>query len=372
MIYIDVSQLSRFVRAGKQVSGIQRLTLNSFVGLTGLLGDGHVGGIVYDEAQAQFRRLSVTELFGGGSGHHVQFSKNDKLLFMEWYWNQAVFEAGLKAGKTEGAHHFRFIHDVIPVARPEFVRGENTRRFKANTELALHAADVVLTNSDYSGQDILRHFPIAATKPLHVVKLPHEFSIVDGGGIVRPITRDTKIAAAELDAKVAALSGQNYVLMVGTLEERKNTLLAVKMWQRLCWKHGSNFPKLVLVGFYSAHSIPYTASLMVRTATSRNIVHLSNCSDLELAWLYQHCLFSLYISQYEGWGLPIGESLWFGKPVVAQNNSSLPEVGGPLVDQVGNGRLEQLEDACEKLNFDHRYRASREANIESQELRRWA
>jgi len=57
---------------------------------------------------------------------------------------------------------------------------------------------------------------------------------------------------------------------------------------------------------------------------------VENPSDEELAYLYKNSLFTVFPSYYEGWGLPIGESLWFGKPVVASNTSSMREVGGML------------------------------------------
>ena len=51
-------------------------------------------------------------------------------------------------------------------------------------------------------------------------------------------------------------------------------------------------------------------------------------SDAELASLYRDCLFTLYPSFYEGWGLPVTESLCFGKTVAASNRGSIPEAGG--------------------------------------------
>ena len=105
MIYVDCSQLSRFVRTGKPVSGIQRLTLNSVVGLHELLGEEQVKVLVYDEASSTFRCLSVGGLFSGEKGEPAVFRRDDRVLLMEWYWNQSAFEAGLNAGKSNGTKH---------------------------------------------------------------------------------------------------------------------------------------------------------------------------------------------------------------------------------------------------------------------------
>ena len=46
--------------------------------------------------------------------------------------------------------------------------------------------------------------------------------------------------------------------------------------------------------------------------------------------LYEGCLFTLLPSLFEGWGLPVGESLALGKPCLAASGTALPEAGGAL------------------------------------------
>ena len=59
---------------------------------------------------------------------------------------------------------------------------------------------------------------------------------------------------------------------------------------------------------------------------------LNHVSDGDLALLYQYAEFTVFPSLYEGWGLPIAESLAFGKFCLASNAASIPEVGGALVE----------------------------------------
>lgn len=374
MIYVDASQLFRFIKAGKPVTGIQRLTLMSLMGLQELLGDEKVRPMVFDIERNCFVAASVSVFFAKdlSAFQPADFASEDKLLFIEWYWNQQAFEASLQAGKSVGAQTFRFMHDVIPVARPDLVRNSLTQRFRANTSRALLAADHVLTNSDFSRADILKHFSNQmAGKPIDVLKLPHEFTIVDPGGLVQKLERGADIPITKLRPSIAALAEQKFALMVGTLEPRKNSLEVVKAWSRLASQHRGNMPKLVAVGFYSAHRLLYTASLVVQLRLRRSLLHLDNCSDSELAWLYRHCQFGIYASQYEGWGLPIGESLWFEKPVIAQQVSSMPEVGGMLTDYADVGDLPQFSTTIEKLTFSAEYRSRRIAEISNAKLRDW-
>lgn len=65
---------------------------------------------------------------------------------------------------------------------------------------------------------------------------------------------------------------------------------------------------------------------------NRLIVHLQSVTDDELAWYYKNCAFSIYPSMYEGWGLPVAESLSIGKYCIASGATSIPEIGGDLVD----------------------------------------
>lgn len=93
--------------------------------------------------------------------------------------------------------------------------------------------------------------------------------------------------------------------------------------------------------------------------------------DHELAYLYRNCLFTVYPSFYEGWGLPIGESLWFKKPVVASKTSSMAEVGGNMVDYVDPYSPSDIKRAIMKLITDVSYRNSRIEGISKATLRSW-
>jgi glycosyltransferase involved in cell wall biosynthesis len=56
------------------------------------------------------------------------------------------------------------------------------------------------------------------------------------------------------------------------------------------------------------------------------VIILTNASDQILDYLYRNCMFTLYPSIYEGWGLPIAESMNYGKPCITSNTSSMKEV----------------------------------------------
>jgi glycosyltransferase involved in cell wall biosynthesis len=74
--------------------------------------------------------------------------------------------------------------------------------------------------------------------------------------------------------------------------------------------------------------------------------------------LYEHALFCVFPSLYEGWGLPVAEALALGKPVICSDRGPLPEVGGNLVEYIDPWDLPGWVDAIERLWLDEDRRQS--------------
>ena len=76
---------------------------------------------------------------------------------------------------------------------------------------------------------------------------------------------------------------------------------------------------------------------------------LEGTSDPDLAALYRRCLFTVYPSLYEGWGLPVTESLCYGKTPLLSRVASLPEAGGEFADYFEIGSKVGLAAALKRL-----------------------
>ena len=94
-------------------------------------------------------------------------------------------------------------------------------------------------------------------------------------------------------------------------------------------------------------------------------------TDDELTWLYSRAAFTVFPSLAEGWGLPIGESLWFGKPCVASNAASMPEVGGPLCSYADPRAMDSFATPILRLVQDADFHRSSVAAIQASRLRTW-
>lgn len=127
----------------------------------------------------------------------------------------------------------------------------------------------------------------------------------------------------------ALADGRPYVLCVATLESRKNHALLLHAWLTLLRRHGEHaLPRLVLVGRQGFGADAALRLLEHAPELRRNAVWLRDVSDALLARLYEGCLFTIFNSFYEGWGLPVTEALSHGKLVLAPDHSSLREAGG--------------------------------------------
>jgi glycosyltransferase involved in cell wall biosynthesis len=134
----------------------------------------------------------------------------------------------------------------------------------------------------------------------------------------------------------------------------------------------SELPKLVFAGKYGKGGAAFQDALAADPRLAGYVVVLHAPSDKDLAWLYQNCLFTAFPSQFEGWGLPVGEAAWFGKFSVASNATSIPEVCGDLIDYVDPHDPASIEAALQRVLSDPAYLAAREQRIVDATLRPWS
>ncbi|MDB5663101.1 MAG: glycosyltransferase family 1 protein, partial [Sphingomonas bacterium] len=165
-----------------------------------------------------------------------------------------------------------------------------------------------------------------------------------------------------------------FVLFVSTIEARKNQVGAVDAWHQLILKHGKDkVPQLVLVGKRGFGSEQALDRVALNPDLTDRVTVLHGATDAELEALYRKCLFTIYPSIYEGWGLPVTESLIHGKVPLTSNNSSLPQAGGGFSVQFDARSNAAFLDALESLIFDAAKREALEKRIvEGFRMRRWA
>ncbi|WP_161625676.1 glycosyltransferase [Sphingobium quisquiliarum] len=123
-----------------------------------------------------------------------------------------------------------------------------------------------------------------------------------------------------------------FILAVGGIHIRKNYGLLADVWAILHDKMGDATPHLVIVGGVAWNGTELARAISEDRRLKDRIHILTDIDDASLAELYDLCLFTVYPSLYEGWGLPVGESLAHGKICLASNASSMKEIAPDFTD----------------------------------------
>jgi glycosyltransferase involved in cell wall biosynthesis len=255
------------------------------------------------------------------------FAPGDVLVSIGGGWNHpGSGEVCRRLREQIGFRSVHFIHDVIPIKCPQFYRTGFGSLIHEWMSVTCRSSELFLANSRHTRNDVLeycRRFDLPEP-PIEVVRL--------GEGVLPEDGEGSPPAGPGFDPN------KPFVLSVGTVEVRKNHQLLYHAWRRLV-RRDPGAPPLVLAGAVGWLADDVLHQMRHDPFTRGHIILLGGCDNGHLAWLYRHCMFTVFPSHYEGWGLPIAESLAFGKYCIASNTSSMPEIGGDLVGAHDPGDL---------------------------------
>lgn len=176
----------------------------------------------------------------------------------------------------------------------------------------LRRADHIVTFSQHSAADIQRHFQVPA------------FRITVSAGAPRPSFQPAS-SDQILETRQRISGGQPYFLYAGAIHPRKNIDSLIRAFD--LFKQSSGLPfKLVLAGRMAWKVKPVQAAL--KQSPFRQDIILPGHLDhgMEAITAASHAM--VYPSFYEGFGLPIIESIQCNVPVITSNCASMPEVAG--------------------------------------------
>ena len=209
------------------------------------------------------------------------------------------------------------IHDLIFLRHPEFYNWIDTKIYAWKFHQTLREADHIIAVSECTKRDIIAYgdFDESRISVIYQSYAPR-FSVPNHGDCPRDSS------AAKIMGTVPVIPSR-YILSVGSIEARKNILLAVKALPYL-----PDDISLVIVGRHTKYTDEVSAYAKANRLEHR-IRILHGVSDEELPALYAGAEVFVYPSRYEGFGIPIIEAIGSGLPVVACTGSCLEEAGGP-------------------------------------------
>ena len=255
----------------------------------------------------------------------------------DWFAGQADlyhFPNFIRPPLSRGRKSVVTIHDVSFLRMPETTEAKNLAWLSAEIRRTAERADAILTDSQFSAREICE-----------LLKAPQEKVFPVWLGLPTFGPPPAPEAVARLRGKLGL--EKPYLLMVGTIEPRKNIPFLVKIYEALKDFDGD----LALAGGLGWKTGP-TLRAISESPRKAGIHLLKHLDDAQLSALYAGAAAFVYPTRYEGFGFPPLEAMGRGAPVVAARNSSLPEVLGAAAEWVDGFDAEEWAEKVRAVLSD--------------------
>jgi len=225
------------------------------------------------------------------------------------------------------------VHDLIAWKHPEWFPSEVTG-YRQRWCNWIKQSNFLICVSAATKNDLLEIFPEVLEKQTAVVYL---------GPSLKNGSHDTGNPSNHSANLPPALVGREYLLSVCTIEPRKNLgrlLLAYKEFKETT----KSDCLLALVGG-TGWLQDIEELLRPLGKFSSDVVVTGYVPNEMLSSLYKNALAFIYPSLYEGFGLPVLDSMSMGVPVITSNVSSLPEITGESALLVNPFQINEIAEA---------------------------
>ena len=248
------------------------------------------------------------------------------------------------------------MHDLIVRRYPEFFKPADRVIHRMKMHHAGRVADVVVAISMQTKRDLIDLMGVDERK----IKVVYQSC--------DPIFWNDELRIRNEEIRIKYSLPEKYVICVGTLEERKNQLKVIEAMKQL--------PKEVALVIVGRPRGEYGKRVL--SCADDRVRVMTNVDFKDFPMLYGGAVASVYLSRFEGFGIPVLESMCCDTPVVTSNISSMPEAGGDaalyadpddvssvaahlqrLLDDdvfrqqcIEKGRIQRLKFAPEKVTAD--------------------
>jgi len=279
-----------------------------------------------------------------GRMHRVQLPEKPDLM----HW---TYPMPLRIG---GIPNLYTLHDLVPLRLP-YTTLDNKRQYLKMVRKIAQTADHIVTVSESAKTDIMSILGVPEkriTNTYQAVNIPAKY-------------RDKPTQIVELELRgTFGLDYKDYYLFWGSIEPKKNVGRIIEAYLA----SGVKAP-LVIVGAQAWKSEDELKLLdddhlrtMIRidneTRVKRKIIQLSYAPFPLLVSLIRGAKCTIFPSLYEGFGLPVLESMLLGTPVISSNTASIPEVAGEAAILVDPYDAQKIAQAIRAVDADEGLRNS--------------
>ena len=259
-------------------------------------------------------------------------------------WEQAVLPLQLMRRKPALVHSLGYVsplaapcpqvvtvHDVNYLGHKGRRTALGRRAFQFFVERTVKRADRVITISEFSKGEIVKHLDVPADKVtvVHAAGRPHD-----------------ELAATGVQPEIVRSIGRPYILAFSSLSAHKNIPRLISAFSRL----SSSVPHaLVLVGHLPEKS---GARSQMQSAKDERIIFTGYVPDEEVDALMRGASLFAFPSLYEGFGLPILDAQHAGVPVTCSSAGAMPEVAGEGALLFDPYSVEDMANALERCLVD--------------------
>ncbi|MFW2381159.1 MAG: glycosyltransferase family 4 protein [Acidimicrobiales bacterium] len=282
------------------------------------------------------RRLSPSRL---GSVTPFELHADDVLVIGWGEWWDPNFIRFVVDAAGQGVKVVQMVHDLGPVSQPHLA-GNSSSFIDYFTEV-LPVAALLVSVSDHTRQELLRWGAKLGLNDLPI-------TVIREGDTFTP----TETLRPSSDHLADGFGDPaTFALCVGTIEAKKNHALLYYVYKQAA-RRKIALPPMVIVGRRGWRTDDIYGLLTEDPEIADRFVFLHDASDAELAWLYENCRYTVFPSFFEGWGIPIAESVSRGVPCLCSSAASMPEIAPGAVRHFHPDAPLELLSLMEELNDD--------------------
>ena len=247
----------------------------------------------------------------------IDFKRDDMLCSFGHNWDYPGYNKALRDVKLKDVQIAVLFYDIIPLLFP-YTFGKGFSNVYRNWLIeTLKIADISFAISESTKRDINS---VCKEENINI----SEIQVIRLGDDIHKQEDNLKLVKDEVKSLT------KFILSVGSVEYRKNHITLLNAYRLLVSEGKENLPTLIIVGREGFMNNDLVYQVETDVVLNDKVKILTDISDNDLAYLYVNCMFTVYPALYEGWGLPIAESLMYGKQCIASNTSSMVEIAPTL------------------------------------------